>query len=46
MSELCQCQNCGRWLARPEDLYCPECEDYIAMRREEDEEEAPDGLVH
>lgn len=38
-----RCDNCGQWFtSEPEEhgqpLYCPGCEDYIEMRREEEEE--------
>lgn len=36
-----RCQKCGEWFDDPwMSMYCPGCEDYIKMRREE-EDEAP-----
>lgn len=36
-----RCENCGQWFTadpaeQSQPLYCPGCEDYIKMRREEE----------
>ncbi len=38
MSQASRCQQCGEWFEDPwQSMYCPSCEDYREMRKEDEE---------